>query len=127
MGERVLVTGGAGFLGLHLVRGLLETGATVTVVDDFSRGAADDEFRVLATDIEVIEHDLTVAMPDRVAAGRYETAYHLAGVVGVARATRDPRLVLRTNILSTINFLDWCARTDPQAIFLSSTSEVADG
>ena len=127
MGERVLVTGGAGFVGLHLVQRLLRAGAAVTVMDDFSRGVADDEFRALATDIEIVEHDLTSPMPDHVGRGRYEAAYHLAGVVGVGRVMRDPGLVLRTNILSTMNFLAWCARSGPQKIFLSSTSEVADG
>jgi len=127
MGERVLVTGGAGFVGLHLVRHLLRAGAAVTVMDDFSRGVADDEFRAVTPDIEIIEHDLTMPVPGHVARGHFDAAYHLAGLVGVGRVMRYPGQVLRTNILSTMHFLAWCARSDPQRIFLSSTSEVADG
>ncbi|WP_433556868.1 NAD-dependent epimerase/dehydratase family protein [Pseudonocardia xinjiangensis] len=127
MAERVLITGGAGFVGRHLARRLLDDGAEVVVLDDFSRGRADagpDEGQRRA---DVVEHDLTRPIPPGLLHGDFDTVYHLAAVVGVRRANENPSYVLRTNVLATLNLLDWCRLTSPATLFLSSTSEVADG
>jgi UDP-glucuronate decarboxylase len=125
--ERVLVTGGAGFIGLHLARRLVEEGASVVLLDDFSRGRADREFEALRGHVEVISHDLRLPVPDALVPGPVDHVYHLAAVVGVERTLADPGGTLRTNLLATLNILDWCRRNRPGALFLSSTSEVADG
>ncbi len=127
MAERVLVTGGAGFVGLHLCRRLVAEGNDVTVLDDFSRGRDDLELGELRDRVTVVRHDLRQPIPAAILAGPFDTVYHLAAVVGVARAQQQPAHVLRTNVLSTINLLDWCQRQPPGALLLSSTSEVADG
>jgi UDP-glucuronate decarboxylase len=125
--ERALITGGAGFIGLHLARRLLAAGCAVTVLDDFSRGRRDRELAALARDVEVVPHDLTRPVPDGLLAGRYHSVYHLAAVVGVARTAAEPGRVLHTNTLAAAHLLDWCDRHPPDALFLSSTSEVGDG
>lgn len=127
MAERVLVTGGAGFVGLHLIRRLLSDGCEITALDDFSRGRVDGSFTGLAEDFRVIRHDLTRPIPDGLLTGPFDAVYHLAAVVGVQRTQSAPAHVLRTNLLTTINLLDWCDRNPPEAVFLSSTSEVGDG
>ncbi|MFC7328621.1 NAD-dependent epimerase/dehydratase family protein [Marinactinospora rubrisoli] len=127
MAERALVTGGAGFVGLHLVRRLLADGVRVTLLDDFSRGRPDRDFQELAGHVETVEHDLTTAIPPDLAPGPFDEVYHLAAVVGVHQSIHRPAHVLSTNLLSAIHLVDWCARTEPGALFLSSTSEVADG
>lgn len=53
--------------------------------------------------------------------------YHLAAVVGVARANNEPSRVLNVNLRATLQILDFCRRTRPGAVFFSSTSEVGDG
>ncbi|WP_433654915.1 NAD-dependent epimerase/dehydratase family protein [Nocardia sp. CA-128927] len=127
MAERVLITGGAGFVGLHLARRLLGDGTEVVLLDDFSRGRADADLDELRTHVEMVEHDLTAPIPDGLLGGTFDTVYHLAAVVGVRQANENPSRVLRTNMLATLNLLDWCDTRSPTALFLSSTSEVADG
>ncbi|GAA1189037.1 NAD-dependent epimerase/dehydratase family protein [Pseudonocardia alaniniphila] len=127
MAERVLITGGAGFVGRHLARRLLREGAEVVVVDDFSRGRAAAEPDDGQRRPHVVEHDLTRPIPHGLLPGNFDTVYHLAAVVGVRRANENPSHVLRTNVLATLNLLDWCRLTSPATLFLSSTSEVADG
>ncbi|MEC3976887.1 NAD-dependent epimerase/dehydratase family protein [Amycolatopsis sp. H20-H5] len=127
MAERILVTGGAGFVGLHLTRHLLREGAEVVLLDDFSRGRQDEELRGLRGSVELVEHDLTRPIPDGLLTGAFDGVYHLAAVVGVRRANEEPARVLNVNLRATLQVLDWCLRTGPGAVFLSSTSEVGDG
>ncbi|GAA2868929.1 nucleoside-diphosphate sugar epimerase [Actinoplanes cyaneus] len=127
MAERYLITGGAGFIGLHLVRHLLGRGARVVVLDDFSRGRHDPELAAVAGDIELITHDLTTPIPPEALRGSFDGVFHLAAVVGVARANSEPARVLDANVRATLHVLDWCRTARPGALFLSSTSEVADG
>lgn len=127
MAERVLITGGAGFIGLHLARYLLAEGAEVVLLDDFSRGREDDELREVRRDAEVVRHDLTQPLPPGLLRGSFDHVYHLAAVVGVAPGSRDPARVLNVNVRAALHLLDWCRRRLPRTVFLSSTSEVADG
>lgn len=131
MGDRALITGGAGFVGLHLARSLLADGWEVVVVDDLSRTGPDPALDALAGDVRFVRHDLTAPLPDDLAgaggAGAVRAVYHLAAMVGVARVAAEPARVLRVNLLTTLNVVDWCRRQGPEALFLSSTSEVGDG
>lgn len=127
MADRALVTGGAGFVGYHLAKALVAKGLAVTLVDDLSRGRIDDDLRGLLADVELVQHDLTEPLPDVPLGRDWRYVYHLAAVVGVQRANQMPARVLRTNLLSTLNVLDWCSRVTPEAVFLSSTSEIGDG
>lgn len=126
MADRALVTGGAGFVGLHLTRSLLDDGWDVVVVDDLSRTGRDPAVEELLPHIQVVEHDLTEPLPATLGTG-FRVVYHLAAMVGVARVAAEPDRVLRVNVLSTTNVLDWCGRVGPEAVFLSSTSEIGDG
>jgi UDP-glucose 4-epimerase/UDP-glucuronate decarboxylase len=125
--DRILITGGAGFIGAHLARRLLSDGNEVTLLDDFSRGAMDGELEKLSSSARLLRHDLTDPIPPGLLPGGFDAVYHLAAVVGVQRTLSDPAAVLRTNVLATTHLLDYCDRTEPGAVFLSSTSEVGDG
>jgi nucleoside-diphosphate-sugar epimerase len=126
MADRALITGGAGFVGLHLARSLLEDGWDVVIVDDLSRTGSDPGLDDLAAHVRLVRHDLTAPLPTGLGAG-YRTVYHLAALVGVARVAASPAQTLRVNLLATTNVLDWCGRVGPEAVFLSSTSEIGDG
>jgi nucleoside-diphosphate-sugar epimerase len=76
-GRRVLVTGGASFIGSHLVEGLAERGATVRIADDFSSGRASNLAGV-ASEVEVLEGDLREPDLARKAADGQEVVFHLA-------------------------------------------------
>jgi UDP-glucose 4-epimerase/UDP-glucuronate decarboxylase len=127
MAERALVTGGAGFVGLHLARRLLRDGVEVTLLDDFSRGRDDQELSTLRDDVRLVRHSLAEPIPPGLLAGTFDEIYHLAAIVGVRRSTDAPGQVLSVNIQAALHLLEWCRRHPPGRIFLSSTSEVADG
>jgi nucleoside-diphosphate-sugar epimerase len=120
---RALVLGGAGFIGVHLTRRLLEAGRSVTIVDDFSRGRQDQDLARL--DVPVIHADLTSRDAyDRLPHG-WDEIYMLVAVLGVRNVINDPARVLRVNTLAVMNLLDWI---EPDArLFFASTSETYAG
>lgn len=102
--SRVLVTGGAGFVGSHIVRSLLETGAEVAVFDNFSTGSRRNLEPVLG-DVELIEGDvLDAAAVARAARGR-DVISHQAAQLEITHALADPVDDMRTNIEGTLNVL----------------------
>jgi nucleoside-diphosphate-sugar epimerase len=125
--ERALVTGGAGFIGAHLVARLLADGVDVTIVDDFSRGPRDAVVADLARHARLVQHDLTRPLTDARGLGPVDAVYHLAAVVGVGNVELAPGHVLWTNLTATLNVLSWCRAQPPERLFLSSTSEITDG
>jgi UDP-glucuronate decarboxylase len=127
MHEHILITGGSGFIGLHLARAIVARGGRVTLVDNFFRHAMDDALQALLPAVTLVEHDLTQPLPADRLGGGYTHVYHLAAIVGVRYSNEVPHQVLRTNLLSTINVLDWCARQPHIAVCFASTSEVYAG
>lgn len=118
---RVLVLGGAGFIGLHLARRLAVQGHEVTIADDFSRGRHDPELEALG--VPVLDVDLSRSCAS-IPTG-WDHVYMLAAVVGVRNVERDPSRVLRTNTLALLTVLDWI---EPGTrLFFASTSEVYAG
>ncbi|TDB74904.1 NAD(P)-dependent oxidoreductase [Micromonospora sp. KC723] len=127
MADRILITGGAGFVGLHLARRLLREGAEVTLLDDLSRGRADRDLAEVRAGARLLRHDLTAPIPPDLLVGDFDEVYHLAAVVGVRQNNENPSLALNVNLRAVLNLLDWCRRRPPGRVYLSSTSEVADG
>ena len=120
---RALVLGGAGFIGVHLTRRLLDTGRSVTIVDDFSRGREDHDLARLG--VPVIHADLTNREAyDRIPHG-WDEVYMLVAVVGVRNVINDPARVLRVNTLALMNLLDWIELDS--RLFFASTSETYAG
>ncbi|MEV4160578.1 NAD-dependent epimerase/dehydratase family protein [Nonomuraea dietziae] len=120
---RVLLLGGAGFIGLHLAARLLADGHAVTVVDDFSRGRRDPALEELPLDVR--DADLTDPGSYRALEHGWDQIYMLAAVVGVRNVERDPARVLRVNTLALMHLLDWIEPGEP--LFFASTSEAYAG
>ncbi|GAA1771131.1 NAD-dependent epimerase/dehydratase family protein [Nonomuraea bangladeshensis] len=120
---KVLLLGGAGFIGLHLARRLRADGHAVTVIDDFSRGRRDDELTAL--DVEVRSADLTDPASYAAIEPGWDQIYMLAAVVGVRNVEKDPARVIRVNTLAMMHLLDWLRPGDK--LFFASTSEAYAG
>jgi UDP-glucose 4-epimerase/UDP-glucuronate decarboxylase len=125
--ERVLITGGTGFIGLRLATALLDRGASVTLIDNLSRGRLDENVPALGQRVHLVRHDLRQSLPEELPGAPFTQVFHLAAVVGVRFSLEVPHHVSSTNLRSTLNVLDWCARHPPRMLCVSSTSEVADG
>jgi nucleoside-diphosphate-sugar epimerase len=126
-GSRFLVTGGTGFIGSSLVRGLLAAGATVRSFDNDSRGARgrfDDLPAALRARLELIAGDVRdpAAVSDAVAG--VDSVLHLAYVNGTEFFYSKPELVLEIAVKGMMNVLDGCLRHGVRDLVLASSSEV---
>jgi UDP-glucose 4-epimerase len=119
-----LVTGGAGFIGSHLVERLLTAGKSVTVVDDLSTGSLLN-LRAVARhpNLRVRRSKISACAELPKLVGESEAVYHLAAAVGVELVVRSPIHVLRTNLRETEVLLEAAARRRVP-VLLTSTSEV---
>src|SRR6056297_2237833 len=98
--SKVLVTGGAGFIGSHLVDKLIEQNKEVVIVDDLSTGKKDyinpkAKFYNLSINSKELEEDFKIE--------NISVIYHLAAQVDVRISVKDPELDLKTNILGGLN------------------------
>ena len=125
---RILVLGGAGFIGHHLAARLAGEGHALTLVDDFSRGQADAALAALRARPSVVFHraDLTRTGALDALPRDWEQVYMLAAVVGVRNVERDPARVVRVNTLALLNVLEWLPGRG-ETLFFSSTSEAYAG
>jgi UDP-glucose 4-epimerase len=105
---RALVTGGAGFIGSHLVDALLDRGDEVAVVDDLSTGKRENLTGALARGADLHELDIRDAarLREVVAAGRPDIVFHLAAQIDVRKSIEDPAWDASINVLGTINVLE---------------------
>lgn len=124
MTERILVTGGAGYIGSHLVDRLLESGATVTVLDNFTTGGRRNlAHHAASAALRVVEGDIMDAeLVDR-AVGGNDVVYHLAAAVGVRYIVRAPIESVLTNVRGTENVLASAHRHGAR-LLIASTSEI---
>jgi UDP-glucose 4-epimerase len=105
---RALVTGGAGFIGSHLVDELLDRGDEVAVVDDLSTGKRENLTGALARGAELHEIDIRDAARLREVVGgwRPDIVFHLAAQMDVRKSIEDPAWDAGINVVGTINVLE---------------------
>lgn len=119
--KKVLVTGGAGFIGQRLVRKLVNLGADVTVVDDLSKGAA----RNLQEVVDRIEFNNTNILDANMAKQvmkNAEVCFHLAAKIGgIGYFHKTPAESLRDNSLMSFNLWDAARGTNTKMVCLSSS------
>ena len=127
---KILVTGGAGFIGSHFVEKCLALGHSVAVVDEFNDfyDPAIKRANVagFAKDAPVHEADIrdADAMLRIVKDGRFDSVVHLAARAGVRPSIKDPRLYVETNILGTLNLLEAAKQSNVPRFICASSSSV---
>ena len=126
---RVLITGGAGFIGYHLGKALVEDGYEVTLCDNLFRGKMDGDLAALCqrTNVHFLSCDLTEPKSTETLGDGYDYVYHLAGVNGTRYFYEMPHVVLRVNVLALVNVLDWFVQARCGKILFASSSEVYAG
>jgi UDP-glucuronate decarboxylase len=116
---RVLVTGGAGFIGSHLCEALLQRGYNVLCVDNYFTGSRDNIAHLLGNShFEVMRHDITFPLYVEV-----DQIYNLACPASPVHYQFDPVQTTKTSVLGAINMLGLAKRTKSR-ILQASTSEV---
>lgn len=117
--KRILVTGGAGFIGSHLCTRLINEGHDVICLDNFFTGSKDNILHLLGNKhFELVRHDVTVPYQAIV-----DEIYNLACPASPVHYQHDPIKTIRTSILGAINMLDLASEVNAK-ILQASTSEV---
>jgi len=127
---RILVTGGAGFIGSHLVEKLLATGSTVSILDDFN-DFYDPQIKraniqAVAADVAVHQVDLRdgAAVNALFQREKFDTVAHLAARAGVRPSIRQPQLYYDTNVTGTLHLLEAARLTGIERFIFASSSSV---
>lgn len=118
MSDRAIVTGGAGFIGSHVVDALLGDGYAVTVVDDLSAG---DRRRVAAgADLQVLDIVELERLSELVEQVRPSAIFHLAAQASVVASVEDPNRDCEVNVQGTLNVLETAGRVGAPVVFTST-------
>jgi UDP-glucuronate 4-epimerase len=127
---RILVTGGAGFIGSHLVEKLLADGHNVAIIDDFN-DYYDPQIKranisAVAKDIRV--HDVDLRDADKVASvfrnEKFDALFHLAARAGVRPSIQQPQLYYDTNVAGTLHLLEASRSSGVERFIFASSSSV---
>lgn len=121
--ERVLVTGGTGFIGVALVKKLLHKGYVVRVLDNDSRGKA-SRLASIKNEIEMARADIRDLDAVHKAVKDVDAVMHLAAVNGTENFYKAPELVLDVAVRGILNVIDACRKEGIERLAVASSSEV---
>ncbi|HUO85889.1 MAG TPA: NAD-dependent epimerase/dehydratase family protein [Thermoanaerobaculia bacterium] len=121
--QQALVTGGAGFIGSHLVDRLLELGAEVRVLDDLSTGRSDN-LAHLGDRVELVVGDIRDLDVCRAACAGTTWVFHQAALGSVPRSLRDPATSIAVNVAGTANVLAAARDAGVRRVVYASSSSV---
>lgn len=128
--NKILITGGAGFVGYHLAKKEADLGNEVTILDNFERPNLDKEFSdlILQDNVIFLEEDVSCEETFKnLKIDYYDVVYHFAALNGTANFYKYPAKVLKIGCLSTIFLLDWISlhKRVPKIIYTSSSETYA--
>jgi UDP-glucose 4-epimerase len=121
--QKILVTGGAGFIGSHLVCRLLEDKREVRVLDNFATGKKQN-LSPVEKDIELVEGDLRDLAVCQRACQQVDTVFHLGALGSVPRSIDDPGTSNAVNVVGTLNLLVAAREAGVRRFVFSSSSSV---
>jgi UDP-glucose 4-epimerase len=123
--KRILITGGAGFIGSHLAEDLVNSGYSVKIIDDFSTGNVNNILGLFNhRNFKMIRGSITNKELVAKAVLDVDIIFHLAAQVHVDRSIIEPRYTFEVNTLGTLNILDAALENDVESVVYASTSEV---
>lgn len=128
--SKVLITGGAGFIGYHLAKRLLKEGYHVDLIDNLSRGVKDEELEKVLDNHNARLLNIDLLQPNTLTelSSDYEYIYHFAAIIGVSNVLNRPYNVLSDNVLMLLNMISFAKRqADLKRLIFTSTSEVYAG
>ncbi len=118
MGKTAIVTGGAGFIGSHLVDALVGQGWQVTAIDDLSSGKRENlNAAASLREIDIVDGE---ALAEAIEQERPSAVWHLAAQASVTASVADPRRDLLVNVLGTLNVLESANRLGVPVVFTST-------
>ncbi|MDQ6724061.1 MAG: NAD-dependent epimerase/dehydratase family protein [Thermoproteota archaeon] len=120
-----LVTGGAGFIGSHIVDSLLDRGIETYVIDDLSTGnlnnlSKNKNNKLLQIKIGDISNIAQILKNVK----DIDVVFHEAAIASVAKSVQDPKSVFKTNVSSSMEVLDFCVNTKVKKLIFASSSAV---
>jgi UDP-glucose 4-epimerase len=120
---RALVTGGAGFVGSHLVDALLKRGDDVVALDDLSTGRRENLADALGNGAKLVEGDVTdrATVSGLIESGRLDAIYHLAAQIDVRVSVSDPVFDANVNVAGTVNLLEAARGAEVGRVVFAST------
>ena len=128
--KKVLITGGAGFIGYHLAKKLSNNGFYITIADNNARGVMDRELRGLVelSNVEYLQIDLLQERALSKLGRDYDFIFHLAAIIGVVHVLNHPYDVLTKNIAMLENMVNFSKnQSGLKRFFFASTSEIYAG
>jgi len=120
----ILVTGGAGFIGKHLVKSLLEKGYQVTIFDNFSNSTKDSVSSLVDIGAKVVEGDITKPLEILNAIKDQDIVIHLSAKISVSESINNPSETFRVNVDGTRNVLAACEKNHVKKLIVSSSAAV---
>ncbi len=127
---KALITGGAGFIGYHLTKKLVNDGYEVVIVDNFSRGVEDSYLKQLQNEGKVTLHTLDLMNEGALSELGYDFdyIYHLAAIIGVKIVLEHSYDVLRNNVCLLLNMIEFArGQKNLKRFLFASTSEIYAG
>ena len=121
---KILVTGGAGFIGKHLVEFLLGKNNVVTIFDNFSNSTKESINGIIKKGAKIIEGDITKISDIEKITGDQEIVIHLAAKISVSESITNPSNTFLVNINGTKNILEFCEKSKINHIIVASSAAV---
>ena len=126
--KKILITGGAGFIGYHLAKTLALQNHEVTIIDDFSRGMRDKDFKELLKLKKIKFKKSNFEKTVQIKKKDFDFIFHLAAVVGVKNVIKQPMIVLEKNVKLLFSIINFAKKQKKlKRFFFLSTSEIYAG
>jgi UDP-glucose 4-epimerase len=121
---RIFITGGAGFIGIHLCKKLFELNYDITVYDNFSNSSQQNFISLVDNKVNLIVGDILDVSKLIYSMKDHDVVIHLAAKISVVESIRDPKSTFEINVIGSQNVLNGCLKNNIKKIIAVSTAAV---